>query len=141
MAKKDLAVKSGRKGRGKEAGGQQPAAPEAANGHEAAATSTTTVERPSRPKRQRQGILPDPAFERIREIEAVAEMYVTARDERMAQLESEVKLKERLVKVMKKHNLETYSFDGYMVELTHVEAADEIKVKKKRAVKEDGSQA
>ena len=40
---------------------------------------------------------------------------------------------------MKRHKLETYSFEGYMVEIVHEE--ETVKVKKKRAAKEDGGLA
>jgi hypothetical protein len=90
--------------------------------------------------RPKQGILNDPAFARIKEIEDVASNYVEARDRRQSLLADEVKLKERLIKVMKKNELTTYNFDGYMVELDHVDE-DVVKVKKKRAARENASAA
>lgn len=77
---------------------------------------------------------------KIKEIESAAAKYVEFRDARMEAGEEEVKLKEKLIAAMKEHKLETYSFDGYMVELTHVDE-DQIKVKKARAAKENGQLA
>lgn len=76
----------------------------------------------------------DPAFEHIKEIENLAGCYVEARDRRQAMLADEVDLKEKLMASMKRHKLETYSFDGYMVEIVHEE--ETVKVKKKRAAVE-----
>lgn len=54
-------------------------------------------------------------------------------------LDEEIEIKPKLLAAMKEHNLETYDFDGYMVEVEHAE--ENVKVKKKRAAKEDGSLA
>lgn len=76
---------------------------------------------------------------RIKEIDQVAADYVNARDDRMAALAEEIEIKPKLLAVMKEHGLTEYSFDGYMVEVQHGE--ENVKVKKKRAAKEDGSLA
>jgi hypothetical protein len=72
---------------------------------------------------------------KIKAIEDAAVRYVQFRDERMDAGEQEVKLKAKLIAVMKEHDLTTYNFDGFMVELGHTDE-DTVKVKKKRAAKE-----
>lgn len=72
---------------------------------------------------------------KIDAIEKAAIRYVQFRDERMDAGEQEVKLKAKLIDVMKEHQLTTYNFDGFMVELDHVDE-DTVKVKKLRAAKE-----
>ncbi len=103
---------------------------------------TVVIEPPKRGRgRPRQQVLnDDPAFESIREIEVVANDYVSARDQRQAMLADEVNFKKRLIEVMKKYDLTNYSYDGYMVEVDHVDE-DVVKVKKRRAAKEDASLA
>jgi hypothetical protein len=95
------------------------------------------AEAPKKGRKPKQPMLSDdPAFEHIKEIENLAGDYVEARDRRQALLADEVDLKEKLMSSMKRHKRETYSFDGYMIEIVHEE--ETVKVKKKRAAKEDG---
>lgn len=106
---------------------------------------TAVAESPKRgrgrpPKASQPMLNDDPAFQRIKEIEDVANAYTTARDERQSLLEQEVELKKKLIEVMRKHDLEVYPFDGVIVVLEHIDE-DSVKVKKKRAAKEDGSLA
>ncbi len=88
----------------------------------------------------RQNLIPGTEPERIKEIETAAARYVEFRDQRMEAGEAEIKLKAKLIEAMKEHKLETYNFDGYMVVLEHINE-DQVKVKKSRAAKEDGSLA
>lgn len=98
---------------------------------------TAVADPPKRGRKPKQPMLSnDPAFEHIKEIENLAGDYVEARDRRQAILADEIDLKEKLMAAMKRNKLETYSFDGYMVEIVHEE--ETVKVKKKRAAKEDG---
>lgn len=73
---------------------------------------------------------------RIKEIEDAAKRYVQFRDERQAAGEEEVRLKVKLISIMKKHDLTTYDFDGFMVAIEHVNE-DTVKVKKLRASKDE----
>lgn len=91
-------------------------------------------------KKDSQKMIPGTEPERIKAIEDVAKKYVNCRDERMGLTEEEIDLKAKLIDVMKSHNCETYQFDGYMCELSHVDE-DQVKVKKARAAKEDASLA
>jgi hypothetical protein len=97
------------------------------------------------PKRGRgrppkQQILPGEEFDTVREIDEVGQEYVAAMLERVGMLEVEKALKKKLVEVMKKHDLEAYRIQGYMVLLTHI-VEDEIKLKKVRQAKPDGKQS
>ena len=69
---------------------------------------------------------------RIKEIESAAVKYVNYRDSRMEAGEEEVRLKVKLISIMKEHNITEYNFDGFMVQLNHVDE-DTVKVKKLRA--------
>jgi hypothetical protein len=90
--------------------------------------------------REKQKFIPGTEPVSIKEIEDVAEAYVDVRDKRMNLTEDESEFKTKLIEVMKKHNLETYNFNGYIVVRSHIDE-DEVKVKKARAAKEDGSLA
>ena len=83
-------------------------------------------------KKDSQKMIPGTEPERIKPIEDVAKRYVACRDQRMELTEDEVDLKGKLIKAMKDNSCETYSFDGYMVELSHIDE-DQVKVKKARA--------
>ena len=72
---------------------------------------------------------------RIAAIEDGAAEYVDSRDARMGMLAEELRHRERLIAAMKEHGLETYNFDGYVVQLSHVDE-DQVKVKRARAAKE-----
>jgi len=86
--------------------------------------------------KESQTFIEGTAPERIPAIEKAATKYVDARDARMELLESEVKLKSKLIEVMKENNQENYSFDGFMVELNHLDE-DTVKVKKLRAASDE----
>lgn len=112
----------------------------AADNHESNGDGGKAVaDKPKRGKQKQPMLSNDPAFEHIKEIENLAGDYVEARDRRQALLADEVDLKGKLMSAMKRHKLETYSFEGYMVEIVHEE--ETVKVKKKRAAKEDGGLA
>lgn len=99
--------------------------------------ATAVTDAPQSRRKPKQPMLnDDEAFQQIKEIENLAVDYVEARDRRQALLADEVDLKEKLMAAMKRNNMETYSFDGYMVEI--VRETENVKVKKKRAAKEDG---
>lgn len=89
---------------------------------------------------EKQARIPGTEPERVAAVERATADYAAVRDERMGLTEDEVKLKAKLIEVMKQHGLTTYNFDGYMVELEHIDE-DNVKVKKARAAKQDGSQA
>lgn len=65
---------------------------------------------------------------RIEAIEKAAEAYADIRNERMELTETEVKRKQTLIDVMKKHQQKLYRFDDHEVEL--VPGEDSVKVRK-----------
>lgn len=82
------------------------------------------------------------AIKRIPEIERQAEVYVEARDARMECTEEEVKQKEKLHDLMRKHDLRVYRLDEDRVVEIVVEA-ESIKVRKApvpKSGKVDGEQ-
>jgi len=85
--------------------------------------------------KEKQKYIPGTEPPKIKAIEDAAVRYVEFRDRRMDAGEDEVKLKSKLISVMKEHKLTTYNFDGFMVELNHIDE-DDVKVKKARAAKE-----
>ena len=82
--------------------------------------------------KESQTFIEGTAPERIVEIERAAVKYVNYRDSRMEAGEEEVRLKVKLISIMKEHNITEYNFDGFMVQLNHVDE-DTVKVKKLRA--------
>lgn len=66
---------------------------------------------------------------RIAAIDKAADLYVDARDERMAALEIEVDRKSKLLELMKKNKLTTYRTDDDQ-EVNIVESAESVKVRK-----------
>lgn len=103
-----------------------------------AGTKAPRRKRVKAPK-EKQNYIPGTEPPKIPAIENAASRYVDFRDRRMEAGEEEIKLKQKLIDAMKEHQLETYNFDGYMVELTHVNE-DQVKVKKDRAAKENGEE-
>lgn len=85
--------------------------------------------------KERQTMIEGTEPVQIKAIEDAATRYVEFRDQRMDAGEQEVKLKAKLIAAIKEHNLTTYNFRGFMVELGHVDE-DTVKVKKLRAAKE-----
>ncbi len=71
----------------------------------------------------------------IKEIRDAAEDYQDLKEKRMALTDKEVPAKERLLKLMKKHELKACSVDGYLIS---VEVEKEtVKVKRKAGKKDD----
>lgn len=56
--------------------------------------------------------------------------YAEIRDERMRLNGEEVELKAELLKLMKKHKKETYSYMGVVIDVVHEEEDVKVKVKK-----------
>jgi hypothetical protein len=112
----------------------------------ATAVAEPPVEQPvkrgrGRPPKATQPMLnDDPAFVRNKRIEDLALAYEAVRDERMSLLDQEVELKEKLTAAMEENKLDVYPFDGRMVIFEHIDEKT-VKVKKKRAAKQDGTLA
>jgi len=85
--------------------------------------------------KEKQKFIPGTEPPKIKSIEDAAVRYVEFRDRRTDAGEEEVKLKTKLIAAMKEHKLETYNFDGFMVELNHIDE-DDVKVKKARAARD-----
>jgi hypothetical protein len=85
--------------------------------------------------------LPIPGTEKetIEELDAAAEAYADARDERMQLTERESEAKEALVSVMKKHGLEVYRDENAVPPLIVTLIPGEDRVKVSRA-KEEGEE-
>ena len=81
----------------------------------------------SKPKQPR---LPSMEDARIEALEAGAEEYVSARDERMALTEVEVEAKNKLLRLMHEHNKTAYKHNGY--EIRVVAESEKLKVKVKK---------
>jgi hypothetical protein len=75
-----------------------------------------------------------PGMERkgIKEIETLADDYVSHRDKRMAALKKELEAKTKLIDAMKKHGQKTYEFeeDGLTVTVELQIGDESVKVKK-----------
>lgn len=67
----------------------------------------------------------------ISEIDKVARSYMDVRDERMSLTEEEVEQKNKLAELMRKHKLDKYEFDNFVVTRTHSET-DNVKVRTKK---------
>ena len=93
-----------------------------------------------RPSKERQKFIEGTEPPRFKDIDEAAKAYVGVRDERMGLTDDETAAKDKLLAKMKEHGLTDYSFDGYMVNVSHVDE-DVVKVKRLRAAKEDGSLA
>ena len=78
-------------------------------------------------KRPRQKKLPGMADVSIQEIDDAAAAFVDVRDNRMALTREEVEASEKLLEVMRKHKLTTYSYDGKTVSIT---SQQKVKVKR-----------
>ena len=66
----------------------------------------------------------------LMDLEAAAIEYVENRDERMAALKEEVKLKEKVLDLMKKHKKTTYAHGGITIEVVPVDEKIKVKVQK-----------
>jgi hypothetical protein len=84
--------------------------------------------------RAKQQPLMDVKPKEHKDVIAVAERYVDKRDDRMALLKEEVELKDELIKVMEKHKLEEYVYDGLKITLVK---SDKVSVKVKVQKDED----
>jgi len=71
---------------------------------------------------------------RIKSIDGASEAYRALRDQRMKLLSKEVDAQRKLLELMKKHKLKTYSYDGYNVEID--EGKEKVKVKAKKEEKD-----
>ena len=71
----------------------------------------------------------DPAFQRIKELEDLADALDAARSQRQALLADETELQTKLAAAMRKHNCETYKAQAGMLVLEH-EEKDKVKIKK-----------
>lgn len=86
----------------------------------------------------RQEDLPGMENRRLKDLHEAALDYAEKRDERMALSVEEVELKQRLLKLMHKHKLENYDFEGVHIELVHEEETVKVRVK---AAKEEAGEA
>ena len=80
-------------------------------------------------KKKKVEYLPGMAPPSIKEIDVQALRYVNCRDERMGMLKDEVDQQGKLEELLKKHGLNSYEFDGLVVEIT---ASTKVKVRKKK---------
>lgn len=87
-----------------------------------------------RPKPLKQQDLPTMENRDIPEIEAAADAYVQARDERCALSKIESEKKALLIGILKKHQRSFYSYNGLQVTLSSV---DNVKVKTEKTNEED----
>ncbi len=69
---------------------------------------------------------------RIKAIDDAADEYVDARDKRMTLGEKESECREKVLLLMKRHNLTTYRYDGQIVTVT-----DGLKVNKVKSPKDN----
>lgn len=93
---------------------------------------TAAKKKRGRPPKARQTYLPDMEPPSIPEIDMAAESYLEARNSRQEMTEEEVKRKEALKELMKKHGLQAYDFGSYTVTRT-AEVIENVKVKRKKA--------
>ncbi len=77
----------------------------------------------------------------ITEVNAAAEAYVEARDERMALTVREVEAREALITVMQKHKLDVYRDDDASPPLLITLIAGEDRVKVSRVAEDDAEAA
>jgi hypothetical protein len=95
------------------------------------ATATKKPPKKKAKKRLRQGFLPGMKPPSIKEIDSAAEDYVEARDGRGVAQKEEIKQRDRLLELMKKHSLVRYEYDGKVVEIIH-EDKEKVKVNAKK---------
>ncbi len=86
--------------------------------------------KPTRTKKQLQ--IAGTEKKSIKEVDAAAEAYVEARDERMQLTEREVEARDALITVMKKHKLDLYRDDDAAPPLLVTLIAGEDKVRVSR---------
>lgn len=86
-----------------------------------------TAKRKTRGKTPRLPGIEDPEIE---ELEDAAREYANLRDDRVHLLNSEVEMKETLLKLMKKHGKEKYIHDGVEIRIAHEKETIKVKIKK-----------
>lgn len=95
----------------------------------------TTKKAGNRRPKPKQARVPGTEQPVHKDIIAAAENYVDARDERMTCTKQEVEAKEKLMKLMKKHECSVYDYEdsaGEPMRAELTEVAESVKVKKRR---------
>jgi len=90
-------------------------------------------------KKPRQARLPGTEDAAIDGLNALAEDYAEARDERMEIGKREVALKTSILEVMHKHGRQSYSFDGISVKIKPESEKVVVRIKKEEAESEAAS--
>ena len=83
-----------------------------------------------KPKTPKQADLPTMENRELMDLEAAAIEYVENRDARMSALKEEVKLKQKVLDLMKKHKKTTYSHGGITIEVVPVDEKIKVRVEK-----------
>lgn len=103
-------------------------------------TKKKTAKKTSRPK---QGVIPGAERKRHPDIEAAAETYVEHRDIRVAATQDEVKSKQHLMAMMKKHDETMYDYedeDGEPKRIELVEVSESVKVRKRKIAADEAAE-
>jgi hypothetical protein len=82
-----------------------------------------------RTRKPRQRYIPGTEPPSVPAIEKAAEAYVEARDARMSMLATEVERHDALLALMREHKLDSYEFDGQIINIVH---QDRVRVKRKK---------
>ncbi len=99
------------------------------------AGKTVSKKKPSGKTRDKQKFFPGQAPKSYPDVEKAALTYEENRDDRLAALKEEIKLKQKLLDAMKKHDLTEYKFNGRKV---FIETSEEnVKVQKVKQPKPD----
>jgi hypothetical protein len=85
---------------------------------------------PHHTKRARQPRLTGMEDAKIEDLHDAALSYASIRDQRQALTTQEVDLKQDLLRLMKSHGKEKYSYNGVEIEVTHEEESVKVRVKK-----------
>jgi hypothetical protein len=101
--------------------------PETPNQEELLKTPENAEKRGRKPRQPRLPQMEDPEIE---DLEEAAEEYATIRDDRIALNQSEKKLKDQLLALMKANSKEHYHRNGIDVKLVHENETVKIRVKK-----------
>ena len=80
--------------------------------------------------RARQEDLPEMTDRKITALHTAAADYADIRDQRQELTTKEVDLKKKVLQIMKKNDLETYSYDGLVI--TVVPGEEDVKVRLKK---------
>src|ERR1700676_2008231 len=102
------------------------------NGNEAAESAGEELETPDnpKPKRGRQARLPGTEDAAIESLEALAEEYAEARDERMAIGERESDLKQKLLTEMEANQKTRYFHAGCLIEVVATDKKVKVRISK-----------